>query len=175
MRSRGEGRPLLRGGSITGPSQGTVMSAPLSSVKEKSGCKIKCWRLSCILSWVISATLQSKAIEIQPGYRGGVILSPLPSPPPGTPGSAHGHGQGSERQALGPRAAARWLVIRAQWSDEKMTDDGAGETTLGDTQQWTRVAVHLPDHGAHTSKTTEAPGELQARVKNNSGTSAHHS
>lgn len=63
------------------------------------------------------------------------------------------------------RRRAQELQPDGSRSDKKMAGDGAGETALGDTQQWTRVAVHLPDHGAHTSKTTEAPGELQTRLK----------
>lgn len=67
-----------------------------------------------------------------------------------------------------PRRGRRWaqeLQPDGSRSDEKMADDGAGETALGDAQQRTRVAVRLPDHAAHTSKTTEAPGGLQTRVK----------
>lgn len=73
-RSRGQGRPLLRGARHYWRSQGTEFcEAPLSGVKEKKSCKLAGGHLSGVLSCAINATLQSRAIETQPGYRGGAV------------------------------------------------------------------------------------------------------
>ena len=60
--------------------------------------------------------------------RGGPESPPIPAQ--GTPRSAHGHGQGSERQAWAQELQPDgwWSVPSGQ--SEKMIDDGAGKTAL---------------------------------------------
>ena len=121
-KQRGGASSPGRGGSVTGASQGTELCEHRFLVlKKKRGCELTCGHLSGVLSLAINATLQSRAIETQPGYRGGAVPRTLACPPQGTPGSAHGHGRGWA-QELQPDG---WWPVPSGQSKKVTTEQGS--------------------------------------------------